>query len=242
MSNPEYLYRPTYTFKILVLGDAGVGKTSIIKKYTRNIFSPNYKTTIGADFDFKIINLDKANVNLIFWDIAGQERFGKLLRVYFREASAVILVVDITRMNTINNIKYWLEQIKLVEEKENKNLPIILFANKIDIIDINICKLYSENNEKNFNNFMQMHENLESTIVLKKFIDDNVFIDLFFTSAKNNINIIKGINEVLLIKMMENPDLYKINESYDNKIIQLSETVNEKSIINDYFYSKICCN
>ena len=82
-----------YLFKTLVIGDIGVGKTSLIKRYVHHVFGSTYKPTIGVDFALKVINWDSETIiRLQLWDIAGQERFGTMTRVYYRDAVAAFIV------------------------------------------------------------------------------------------------------------------------------------------------------
>ncbi|NXL94435.1 RAB32 protein, partial [Alectura lathami] len=97
-----------HLFKVLVIGELGVGKTSIIKRYVHQLFSQHYRATIGVDFALKVINWDsKTLVRLQLWDIAGQERFGNMTRVYYKEAVGAFVVFDVTRGSTFEAVSKW---------------------------------------------------------------------------------------------------------------------------------------
>ncbi|XP_052702360.1 ras-related protein Rab-32B-like isoform X2 [Crassostrea angulata] len=97
--------RQEHLYKILVIGEFGVGKTSIIRRYTEGSFSPNYKLTIGVDFALKLVNWsDNTKINLQLWDIAGHERFGHMTRVYYKYAIAAIIVFDLSRPATFDSV------------------------------------------------------------------------------------------------------------------------------------------
>jgi small GTP-binding protein len=128
-----------HLFKILVVGDIGTGKTSIIKRYVHGIFSANYKSTIGVDFALKVLEQpkEKRTLRLQLWDIAGQERFGNMTRVYYREAAGGIVVYDRTREATLEGAIRWKRDI---DEKLGDNTPVMLFANKSDACETPVDK------------------------------------------------------------------------------------------------------
>ncbi|KAL0219234.1 hypothetical protein P9112_004887 [Eukaryota sp. TZLM1-RC] len=129
-------------YKILVVGDPAVGKTSIIKRYVHKMFSPHYKSTIGLDFALKILNVDENNVfKLQFWDIGGQERFGQMTSLYYREAVAALVVFDITRQATFSAVQKWKADIdSKVCLPNDEPIPVILLANKSDLVKQNLDK------------------------------------------------------------------------------------------------------
>ncbi|KAF9986383.1 rab32, member RAS oncoprotein, partial [Modicella reniformis] len=122
-----------YLYKILVIGDVGTGKTSIIKRYVHNIFSMNYKSTIGVDFALKIVQWSPDTVvRLQLWDIAGQER-ASMARVYYREVAALV-VYDVTRPKSFEAVKRWKadldSKVSLPAAWGGGPIHIILLANK----------------------------------------------------------------------------------------------------------------
>lgn len=127
-----------YTFKILVVGDIGTGKTSLVKRLKFNTFSDKVNSTVGVDFVMKEIKWEeKKIVRLQLWDIAGQERFGNLTRVYYKEAVGAFCVYDVTRTNTFENTKKWKSDIddKVKLPHDNEPIPMVLLANKSDLLD-----------------------------------------------------------------------------------------------------------
>ncbi|XP_058613876.1 ras-related protein Rab-38 isoform X2 [Onychostoma macrolepis] len=154
-----------HLFKVLVIGDLGVGKTSIIKRYVHQIFSQHYRATIGVDFALKVLHWDSQTVvRLQLWDIAGQERYGNMTRVYYREAVGALIVFDVTRASTFDAVLKWKDDLDLkVTLSNGKPVPAVLLANKSD----------------------QSREGLRSQIPkLDTFCKENGFVGWFETSAK----------------------------------------------------------
>ncbi|TSX58277.1 Ras-related protein Rab-38 [Bagarius yarrelli] len=111
-----------HLYKILVIGDLGVGKTSIIKRYVHQTFSTNYRATIGVDFALKVLN----------WD-SDTERFGNMTRVYYREAMGAFIVFDVTRPATFEAVTKWKEDLDSKLTLDNgKSITTVLLANKCD--------------------------------------------------------------------------------------------------------------
>ncbi|MHA2430528.1 MAG: Rab family GTPase, partial [Promethearchaeota archaeon] len=122
-----------FIFKITVIGDGGVGKTSLIKKYTQGSFQKQYIKTLGAQFSKYDEKVDGNMVKLFFWDIAGQAEFSFMRPTFYKGSKAAIIVFShaLGEEKSFSNITEWHEDIK----KYCGNIPIILFGNKIDLID-----------------------------------------------------------------------------------------------------------
>ncbi|XP_017346974.1 ras-related protein Rab-38 isoform X2 [Ictalurus punctatus] len=127
------MQRREHRYKVLVIGDLGVGKTSIIKRYVHQHFSANYRATIGVDFALKVLNLDQDTIRLQLWDIAGQERFGNMTRVYYRDALGAFVVFDVARSCTFEAVRKWKEDLDdKVSASGGKRVAAVLLANKCD--------------------------------------------------------------------------------------------------------------
>jgi len=127
--------RAEYIFKVLVIGELGSGKTSLIKRYVHDFFTQHYRATIGVDFALKVVHHnDHTLVRLQLWDIAGQERFGNMTRVYYRDAAAAFVVFDLTRIATFEAAAKWKDDLDMkVVTGDGSRVPAILLANKCDL-------------------------------------------------------------------------------------------------------------
>ncbi|XP_043492027.1 ras-related protein Rab-37-like isoform X1 [Polistes fuscatus] len=119
-----------FFFKVMLLGDSGVGKTCLLTRFRdgRFLFG-NYITTVGIDFRNKIVTVDETRVKLQIWDTAGQERFRSVTHAYYRDAHALLLLYDVTNKTSFDNIRAWLSEIR---EHANEDVVIMLLGNKSD--------------------------------------------------------------------------------------------------------------
>ena len=122
---------PKYTFKILTLGESGVGKTCILRRFVENKFLKNHLATIGIDFRAKTIQINGYEVKLKIWDTAGEERFRNITNQYYKGADGIILVFDLTNFDTMNKIRDWYNQIK--NNTSSNDIGLVLVANKSDL-------------------------------------------------------------------------------------------------------------
>ncbi|XP_044764977.1 ras-related protein Rab-38 isoform X1 [Coccinella septempunctata] len=199
-ANQTQIRRRDHLYKVLVIGDLATGKTSIIKRYVHRFFSQNYRATIGVDFALKVINWDENTViRLQLWDIAGQERYGNMTRVYFKEAVGAFIVFDCTRMNTFESVKNWKTDLdSKVLLADGSKIPCVLLANKCD-----------QPKEGIVNNSHQMDE----------YCKTEGFAAWFATSAKDNINIDEAA-KVLIERILEKESVLTVNKDGDQFSIQ----------------------
>eukprot|EP00037_Helgoeca_nana_P009664 m.84581 g.84581 ORF g.84581 m.84581 type:complete len:447 (-) comp19727_c0_seq5:29-1369(-) len=128
-ANQEFL------MKVLVVGDTGTGKTSFIKRYVHNTFSESYKATIGVDFALKSLQFKNVLVRLQLWDIAGQERFGAMTHVYYKEAVGAIVAFDSTRPDTFESVLKWKNDLDdKIALPDDSPIPVLLLATKCDLV------------------------------------------------------------------------------------------------------------
>ena len=129
-------------YKIILVGDSGVGKTSILKKFINNEFNEDIKCTINIDFFSKSIKIDKnLYTNLKIYDTAGQEKYRALIKQYYQGTDGIILVFDLTNENSFNKLKSWINEVSDNTEKAQ----IILVGNKADLIERKIDEETAEN-------------------------------------------------------------------------------------------------
>lgn len=157
--SPEY----DYLFKLLLIGDSGVGKSCLLLRFADDAYTESYISTIGVDFKIRTIELDGKAIKLQIWDTAGQERFRTITSSYYRGAHGIIVVYDVTDNESFNNIKQWLGEIDRYASREVNKL---LVGNKNDLV---------ENKSVDFN-------------TAKEFADQ-LSIPFLETSAKNATNV-----------------------------------------------------
>ncbi|CAJ1937971.1 unnamed protein product [Sphenostylis stenocarpa] len=120
--------------KVIVLGDSGVGKTSLMNQYVYRKFSQQYKATIGADFVTKEIQVDDKLVTLQIWDTAGQERFHSLGAAFYRGADCCVLVYDVNIQKTFDTLNNWHDEfLKQADMNDPETFPFVLLGNKVDV-------------------------------------------------------------------------------------------------------------
>lgn len=126
--------RKKVLLKVIILGDSGVGKTSLMNQYVNKKFSNQYKATIGADFLTKEVMVEDRLVTMQIWDTAGQERFQSLGVAFYRGADCCVLVFDVTAQNTFKSLEGWRDEFLIqASPRDPENFPFVVIGNKIDL-------------------------------------------------------------------------------------------------------------
>jgi small GTP-binding protein len=164
-SNDEY----DYLFKVVLIGDSGVGKSNLLSRFTRNEFSLDSKSTIGVEFATRSIEVEGKTIKAQIWDTAGQERYRAITSAYYRGAVGALLVYDIAKHVTYENVERWLRELR---DHAEQSIIIMLVGNKSDLrhlraVPTEEARSFAESNKVCF---METSA-LESTNVEKCFQD-----------------------------------------------------------------------
>lgn len=172
---------PEYIYKLTILGEGAVGKTSLRRKYLGNSFESNHIMTLGADFSTKDLKIDTGEIiRMQIWDIAGQDLFQSIRTRFLGGTSAAIAVFDITRSNTFFELNSWLNDLWSVNH--NKKIPILIVGNKIDLV---------AHRDVNTELIMDFIETLKT-----EHSDKIDFIEYLETSAKTGENVKMGFENL----------------------------------------------
>jgi len=184
--NEENVEKIDFLYKLLILGASGVGKTSLLLKYSDNVFEDGIPT-VGVDVRYKYITYNNKEIRLDIWDTAGTERFNCIAKSYYNAANGIIFVFDMTKQETLDKLKTLIKETK---KDVSDNTEIIIVGNKTDIeneIEVteeNITKFENENNVK-----------------------------IYYTSAKNGDGV-EDMFMDLVKKLLNNENIGKVNLNY----------------------------
>ena len=193
-----------FIFKVLLLGNSNVGKSSLFLRFVDDIWNDTFVPTIGVDFKIKTFEIDSKKIKMQIWDTAGQERFKNIIASYYRGAHGILLLYDVTDKDSFKNLNNWLIEI---EKNANKNVFKILIGNKTDLED---KRVISYNQGKEF--------------------ADNYGLKFIETSAKKNLNVNEAF-ETLGRELMKASSEKKITKQPPNKkitVAQVQDLNNEK--------------
>ncbi|MHA2282309.1 MAG: Rab family GTPase [Promethearchaeota archaeon] len=164
-----------FRFKVTVIGDGRVGKTTLIRRFTQGSFKKDYVKTIGAQFSVYDVKIDGDKIRLLFWDVAGQDQFHFLRPNFFKNSRAAIIVYSLEDnkfgKESFEHISNWHEDIT----KFCGNIPVVLFGNKVDLID---------------------EDKLDDSKI-QELIKENNFLGHYITSAKTGKGVIEAFNVII---------------------------------------------
>ncbi|EDV23222.1 Ras-related protein Rab-23 [Trichoplax sp. H2] len=190
--------------KVVVVGNGAVGKSSMIQRYCKGIFTKDYKKTIGVDFLERQISIDSKDIRLMLWDTAGQEEFDAITKSYYRGAQACVLAFSTTDRDSFEAIESWKRKV----EAEVGSIPMVLVQNKIDLIDD--AKMDSEETEKLAK---KLHLRFYRTSV-----KDNVKVDdVFKYLATKYLKLIEKSGEEVGQQIGNNLDMFNAVASTNEK-------------------------
>jgi len=194
-----------YTFKTIIVGNAGVGKSSIVSRYCNNYYNDAYSTTIGVDYTIKVLSLDGKKIKLQLWDTAGQERFRTITSSYFRNADIVVIVFDLTNEHSFDKISDWYSELQKFITHDN----YILIGNKSD----------------------HTQDIVKKSDIDK--LSERLNIDYFEVSAKKNINIAEAFDHVVKISIKSKDANAKANANAKAKANMLVTTTPEPNNVDN---------
>jgi len=208
-----------YLFKVVLIGDSGVGKSNLLSRFTRNEFNLESRSTIGVEFATRSIQVDGKTVKAQIWDTAGQERYRAITSAYYRGAVGALVVYDIAKHVTYENVERWLKELR---DHADQNIVIMMVGNKSDLrhlraVPTDEAKAYAERNSLSF---------IETSAL------ESTNVEAAFT------NILTEIYRMVSAKHLADGGGTRRNgpASGDSKVITIEPTQNENQT------KKACCS
>ena len=188
MSNKKTALAEEYDlmFKILLLGDSGVGKSSLLLRYTKNEFISDMRSTIGVEFALKYITIDNYQLKIQIWDTAGMERYRSITNAYYKGAKGVIVLYDICRKKSFENVDKWIDDFK---SKADDDAVIILIGNKSDLDDKREVSKEEGESKAQMNKFAFMETSAKDNNNVQKAFETLFSEIVKIYKNKNNINL-----------------------------------------------------
>jgi Ras-related protein Rab-7A len=192
--------------KVIILGDSGVGKTSLMQQFVNGKFSHQYKATIGADFLTKELTIDDKTVTMQLWDTAGQERFQSLGVAFYRGADCCVLVYDVTNQKSFENLSTWKDEFLVQANIKNpENFPFVILGNKVDVDE---------------------SKKVVSNKKAQQFASNLGNLPLFQTSAKEAVNIDQAF-DVIARNALQQEETDEFNDEFNDAININLDTENQ---------------
>jgi Ras-related protein Rab-11A len=174
-----------YKLKVVVVGDSGVGKTNLIKRFITNTFSENSKATVGVEFISKSYKINNQVFKIEMWDTAGQERYKSITAAYYKGAKGALIVYDTTQKTSFENIDKWMVEIK---DKASKDMKLMIVGNKTDLKD---------SRQVDTNEALQKAKDLEASLMETSAKDGSNVKEAFYDLLKEMYREIKKKIEIV---------------------------------------------
>ncbi|MCJ1427588.1 Ras- protein Rab-11A [Sticta canariensis] len=222
MANDEY----DFLFKVVLIGDSGVGKSNLLSRFTRNEFNLDSKSTIGVEFATRSIQVDAKTIKAQIWDTAGQERYRAITSAYYRGAVGALLVYDISKHQTYDNVQRWLKELR---DHADANIVIMLVGNKSDLRHL---RAVPTEEAKQFASKLLGREYLHLRLVtLTNAIPGDNSLSFIETSAldASNVelafqNILTEIYRIVSSKALDNGDASQNPLGGERKVLEISKS------------------
>ncbi len=208
-----------YHFKFIVIGDSAVGKTSLVRRFVENTFSLNFRATLGLNvlsYEFELLGNE---INLLLWDIGGQEFFKRYRRMYYEGAQAALIIFDITNYKSFEHLKDWYDELQNYMNGAEE-FPIIIIGNKMDLKEERVI---------HYKDIWKIGEVLN--------LDDLSKVTYIETSALNGNNV-KGAFYLLIYQYLQKKFKFKKNELRNNLCLNISNILKKKSRLTLAFYTE----
>jgi len=205
-----------YLFKVVLIGDSGVGKSNLLSRFTRNEFNLESKSTIGVEFATRSIQVDGKTIKAQIWDTAGQERYRAITSAYYRGAVGALLVYDIAKHLTYENVERWLRELR---DHADANIVVMLVGNKSDL----------------------RHLRAVPTEEAKAFAEKNT-LSFIETSALDSTNVETAFHQILteIYRIVSQKQITDGTGDMDKP--GGSQTINLQPTVTDNKEKKPCCN
>uniref|UniRef100_A0A7S4FXU0 Uncharacterized protein n=1 Tax=Eutreptiella gymnastica TaxID=73025 RepID=A0A7S4FXU0_9EUGL len=189
-----------YIFKVVLIGDSGVGKSNLLSRFTRNEFNLESKSTIGVDFATRSLDTpDGKTIKAQIWDTAGQERYRAITSAYYRGALGALLVYDITKSKTFESVNQWLQELRDYSES---NIVVMIVGNKIDLAQLRQVPTVDGQTLAEEQSLLFMETSaLEGEKVEEAF---NVILTEIYSRVKSRVNIVSSKNDASPSDMFDN--------------------------------------
>jgi len=202
-------------FKILLVGDACVGKTSLLIRFCEETYSPTYLMTIGIDFRSKIVTAENSKIKLQLWDTAGQERYRTITQAYYRGSHGVLVVYDVTSRPTFEHVKRWLQEIQM----QCGNVNLVLIGNKCDDPDAREVP----------------------TKEAKRFAT-NMKLPFYETSARDNINVEEAFTTMTKLALLaKKSQLLQRDSSWQSPVTKIGKDSGNSRLLSRLKRKHPCC-